>query len=180
MPGYDVVNTPNQQVTGPLRPLTLRLAYTEEDPEGSSIAAAVSQDLHDFGVRVTLVRFPTLRALAAVAGPPARADIDMVLLGWSPKIFDEYNILDLFPCGSAFNVARWCSPMYDRSMRAAVRTLDDRARWQIERLLVNELQAAAPAVPLYTSSEYVRLAPGVRGFSWSPIGFYELDGLTRS
>ena len=102
------------------------------------------------------------------------------MLGWSSKIFDAYNLLDLFPCGSAFNVARYCDPSYDALMRQAVRTPDDRARWEIERRLIRKLQAAALVVPLESPSEYVHLAPGVRGFSWSPIGFYELDGMTRS
>ncbi|TMM24230.1 MAG: hypothetical protein E6F97_04520 [Actinobacteria bacterium] len=100
-----------------------------------------------------------------------------MLLGWSSKIFDPYNILDLFPCGSAFNVAHWCEPSYDALMRRAVRTLDNHRRWAIERQLVAKL---GPAVAFDQPSEYVRIKPGVRGFSWSPIGFYELDGMTRS
>ena len=65
-------------------------------------------------------------------------------------------------------------------MRRAVRTRDDTARWEIERRILMKLRRGAPAVPTYQETEHVRLAPGVRGFSWSPMGFYELSGLTRS
>ena len=106
--------------------------------------------------------------------------IDLVLLGWSSEFFDEYNILDLFPCASAFNIARWCDRRYDRLMGRAVRELDDEARYRIERELVEKLETAIPAVPLYSPTERVQLEPGVRGFRWSPIGFYELMGMTRS
>ena len=37
-----------------------------------------------------------------------------------------------------------------------------------------------PAIPLYSPPEHVLLKHGVRGFRWSPIGFYELMGMTRS
>ena len=105
---------------------------------------------------------------------------DLTLLGWSPKIFDAYNLLDLFPCGSAFNVARWCDASYGALMRQAVRTQDDEARWRIERRLVDKLHEAVPAIPVYTPVDHYTLAPGVTGFSWSPMGFYELSGMTRS
>ena len=105
---------------------------------------------------------------------------DLALLGWSPKTFDAYNLLDVFPCGSAFNVARWCDPSYDALMRQAVRTLDDEARWRIERRLVEKLHEGVPAIPVYAPTDHFRLAPGVGGFSWSPMGFYELLGMTRS
>jgi ABC-type transport system substrate-binding protein len=118
------------------------------------------------------------RPVNTVAGLQ-RSRADLVLLGWTPKVFDAYNILDLFPCGSAFNIAHWCQPSYDALMRRAVRTLDDRARWGIERQLLYRLESG-PAVALSNPPEYVWLKPGVRGFSWSPIGFYELSGMTRS
>jgi dipeptide transport system substrate-binding protein len=118
--------------------------------------------------------------LLGLAGPPARPEVDLVLLGWSSKIFDAYNLLDVFPCGSAFNVAGWCDPSYDALMRQAVRTLDDQARWRIERRLVEKLHEAVPAIPIYTANDHFSLAPGVHGFSWSPIGLYELMGMTRS
>jgi ABC-type oligopeptide transport system substrate-binding subunit len=108
------------------------------------------------------------------------ADADLVLLGWSPKIFDTYNIFDVFTCGSAFNIAHWCKPSYDALMRRAVRTLADRERWAIERRIYDKLDNTGPAVSLGNPWEYVWVKPGVRGFSWSPIGFYELSGMTRS
>jgi hypothetical protein len=65
-------------------------------------------------------------------------------------------------------------------MRVAVRTLDDHERWQVERRLVEKLHEGVPAIPVYTASDHFSLTPGVHGFSWSPIGFYELMGMTRS
>jgi len=117
---------------------------------------------------------PTLAQLEAQRGA------DLVLLGWSSKLFDAYNLLDLFTCGSAFNVAHWCEPSYDAGMRRAVRTLDDEQRWQIERKLVEQLHDGVPAVPVYFGADSYALRSGVRGFSWSPIGFYELRDMTRS
>jgi dipeptide transport system substrate-binding protein len=132
------------------------------------------------GLTLTLKPVPTLRQLLSIAGPPAQPGIDAIFLGWSAEFFDAYNILDLFPCASALNVARWCDRSYDRLMHRAVRTLDDRERWRLESELVSKLKDAAPVVPLYSAVEHVFLKPGVRGFRWSPIGFYELAGMTRS
>jgi dipeptide transport system substrate-binding protein len=163
--------------------LSLTLYWAEQDKGGSRIAAALRDNvarLRTFGITLDFHPVPTLRDLLAVAGPPARPGVDLVLMGWSSKLFDAYNLLDLFPCGSAFNVARWCDPSYDALMREAVRTLDDRERWQIERRLVEKLHEGVPAIPVYTASDHFSLAPGVHGFSWSPIGFYELMGMTRS
>ncbi len=184
MPGASTVNShaPIQLESQP-RPLNLTLVWAEQDKGGSGIAAALRDNverLRTFGITLDFRPVPTLRGLLALAGPPARPGVDLVLLGWSSKLFDTYNLLDLFPCGSAFNVARWCDPSYDALMREAVRTLDDHERWQIERRLVEKLHEGVPAIPVYTASDHFSLAPGVHGFSWSPIGFYELMGMTRS
>lgn len=166
MPGHDAVVSNALVTRGRLRPLHLTLGY---DPRDALAPKSVGR------IRAVL-------ALANVAvEPKVGPDADLVLSGWSPKIFDEYNFLDLFPCGSAFNVAHWCEPSYDALMGRAVRTLDDGRRYAIERKLLGEkLRPAVPAVPLANPPEYVWLKPGVSGFSWSPIGFYELDGMTRS
>jgi ABC-type oligopeptide transport system substrate-binding subunit len=157
----DVVVTPGGRVT---------LGYAKDDSLAPEALTILRRQLRN----VVLQPYGTLTELARAPRS------DLVLLGWSSKIFDAYNIFDLFPCGSAFNVARFCDPSYDALMRRAVRTLDDQARWQIEREILAKLQARPPAVPLAQPSEYVWIKPGVRGFSWSPIGFYELDGMTRS
>ncbi|MDX6505617.1 MAG: oligopeptide transport system substrate-binding protein [Gaiellaceae bacterium] len=177
MPGAGTVDSHApvllQSAPGPLR---LSLAWATADLGGSKIAAELRRNgkqLSGFGITLSFRPVATVRELLALHS-------DLVLLGWSPKVFDPYNLLDLFPCGSAFNVARWCDPSYDALMGRAVRNLDDRARWQIERRLVEKLHDAVPAIPVYTPTDHYRLAPGVRGFSWSPIGFYELMGMTRS
>ena len=157
----------------PRRPLTL--AYTRQDALAPGTVTSVTRDLRRFDATVVPRRYRTLADLVSTPSPG-----DLVLLGWSAKVFDAYNILDLFPCGSAFNVEHWCDPSYDALMRRAVRRLDDRARWELERKLLDKVLAAAPAAALSQPSEYVWIRPGVRGFSWSPIGFYELDGMTRS
>jgi oligopeptide transport system substrate-binding protein len=160
--------------------LRLTLAYTTEDTRAASFAGRLRDELAQAGAQVTLRPTPTRSQLVQLAGPPARPGIDMALLGWSSEFFDAYNLLDLFPCTSALNVARWCDRSYDELMRRAVRTLDDGERYRIERELVQKLSAAIPAIPLSSPSEHVFLKPGVRGFRWSPIGFYELAGMTRS
>jgi oligopeptide transport system substrate-binding protein len=161
-------------------PLRLTLAYTEQDVRAPQLAVNVRDVMAKDGIEVTLRPVRTLPELLRLAGPPAQPGIDLVLLGWSSEFFDAYNILDLFPCGSAFNVAQWCDRGYDRLMARAVRTLDDEDRWRIERRLVTKLDRAVPAIPLAAPAEHVLLEPGVRGFRWSPIGFYELMGMTRS
>ena len=65
-------------------------------------------------------------------------------------------------------------------MQQAVRSSTTRARYRIERALVRKLNDGLPAIPLDVPPERVDLKPGVRGFRWSPIGFYELMGMTRS
>ena len=181
MPGAQAVDpTRWYRPRVPVGRIPLTVASTLGDDSGWGRATAITFPGARGYLALTPKLVPRLSQLLRIAGPPARPGIDLVVLGWSPKIFDAYNLLDLFPCGSAFNVAEWCDPSYDRLMRQAVRTLDDRSRWEIERRLIRRLQAAALVVPLYMQHEYVHLAPGVRSFSWSPIGFYELDGMTRS
>jgi ABC-type oligopeptide transport system substrate-binding subunit len=178
VPGAHEVNelTPVVVEPGRFLPLHLTLAWAREDVGGSGIAArlrASSRRLRRLGITLDERPVQTLRQLLQTRA-------DLTVIGWSPKVFDAYNLLDLFPCGSAFNVAHWCDPAYDAGMRRAVRTLDAPARWRIERRLANRLHRAAPAVGVYTGSDWYSLAPGVRGFSFSPIGFYELAGMTRS
>jgi len=182
MPGAATVNAGFPRLrdftTAPPGPLTL--AYTDQDAGGAQLADRIRSRLGQEGVQVTLEPVPTLTQLVRLAGPPAQPGIDLVLLGWSSEYFDAYNLLDLFPCGSAFNVARWCDPSYDKLMRRTVRTLDDRARWRLERRLAAMVEDAVPAIPLYSPQEHVLLNHRVVGFRWSPIGFYELMGMTRS
>lgn len=177
VPGAAVVNShePVQLQKAP-KPLALTIAWAREDLGGSRIAARLQREdeqLRRFGITLSYRPVATLQELLATKS-------DLTLLGWSTKVFDAYNLLDVFPCGSAFNVARWCDPSYDALMRKAVRELDDEARWRIERQLVDKLHEAVPAIPVYTAVDHFTLAPGVRGFSWSPMGFYELSGMTRS
>ena len=177
VPGAAVVNShePVQLQKAP-KPLALTVAWAREDLGGSRIAARLQREdeqLRRFGITLSYRPVATLQELLATRS-------DLTLLGWSTKVFDAYNLLDVFPCGSAFNVARWCDPSYDALMRQAVRELDDEARWRIERQLVDKLHEAVPAIPVYTAVDHFTLAPGVRGFSWSPMGFYELSGMTRS
>jgi ABC-type transport system substrate-binding protein len=181
MPGRDVITSGVvTTITAGLVPQTLRLGFTSQDAQARMLIPRIRAKLARSGVAVEPVRFSTLAALVRAAGPPARGDLDLVLLGWSSKLFDQYNIFDLFPCGSAFNVAQWCDPSYDALMRKTVRELDDDARWRLEREVLGKLRAAVPAVPVAQPSESVTLGQGVTGFSWSPIGFYELMGMTRS
>jgi ABC-type oligopeptide transport system substrate-binding subunit len=174
MPGAGIVNSHEPvEIKASPGPLSLTLAWAEQDAGGSRIAAALRRQdarLRQSGLRLAFTPVPTLAQLEA------QQRADLVLLGWSSKLFDAYNLLDLFTCGSAFNVAHWCEPSYDAGMRRAVRTLDDEQRWQVER----KLHDGVPAVPVYTGGDSYSLRSGVRGFSWSPIGFYELRDMTRS
>jgi ABC-type oligopeptide transport system substrate-binding subunit len=181
MPGAStIVPQETRETVSSPRPLRLTLAYTSQDPGAERLASHLRSTLAADGIDLTVKSVSTLAELVRLAGPPAQPGIDMVLLGWSSEFFDEYNILDLFPCASAFNVARWCDRSYDRLMHQAVRELDDQARYRIERALVRKLDEGLPAIPLDAPPERVDLKPGVSGFRWSPIGFYELMGMTRS
>jgi len=177
VPGAHVVNDVAPVVVEPVRgPLKLTLTWARQDLGGSRVAArlrANDRQLRREGFDLEYRPVQTLSELLST-------EADLTLLGWSPKIFDAYNLLDVFPCGSAFNVARWCDPAFDAGMRKAVRTLDDHDRWQVERGLAQRVHRAAPAIPVYTGHDWYELRPGVTGFSWSPIGFYELAGMTRS
>jgi oligopeptide transport system substrate-binding protein len=177
MPGASVVNSHEPVVlrSAP-QPLHLTLSWAQQDVGASKMAAVLRRQaarLRRFEIFLTFGPVPTVAELE-------QRDADLILLGWSSKVFDPYNQLDQFTCGSAFNLARWCDPSYDAGMREAVRTLDDEERWQIERKLVEKLHNGVPAVPLYFGADSFSLAPGVHGFSWSPIGLYELLGMTRS
>jgi dipeptide transport system substrate-binding protein len=177
VPGSAQVNARTPVIVQPLAvPRKLTVAWARQDVGGSRVVArlrANTRQLRRLGITLDYRPVQTLSALLSTRA-------DLTFLGWSPKIFDAYNLLDLFPCGSAFNVARWCDPSYDAGMRRAVRTLDDHDRWRIERRLAERLHAAAPAIPVYTGRDWYSAKPGVSGFSWSPIGFYELLGMTRS
>lgn len=178
VPGAHEVNSDARVVVVPGRflPLHLTLAWARQDLGGSHVAAqlrAGDEQLRRLKIDLDYRPVQTLSELLSTRA-------DLTLLGWSPKLFDAYNVLDLFPCGSAFNVARWCDPRYDAGMRKAVRTLDDRDRRRLERRLADRLRRAAPAIAVYTGRDWYSARPGVTGFSWSPIGFYELLGMTRS
>jgi oligopeptide transport system substrate-binding protein len=177
MPGAARLDVSSEASPAPVRKLDLSLAYTPQDAGAANLAWQIRDELARQGIRVRLEAM-SLPRLLQLAGPPPQ--VDLVLLGWSSEFFDAYNILDLFPCGSAFNISQWCDRSYDRLMQRAVRTLDDEERWAIERQLVQKLQDEVPAIPLYSVSEYVQLRGRARGFRWSPIGFYELMGMTRS
>jgi ABC-type oligopeptide transport system substrate-binding subunit len=133
--------------------------------------------------RVAVVRLqplPSRARLLETAGPPPRADL--VILGWSGEFFDAYNFYDQFACSSALNVAQWCDRNFDRLMHEAVRTLAPRIRYRIERRIEEKLTGgvgANPAIPLANPKAYVRLAPGLRGFEWSPVGFWDLRHVRR-
>ena len=184
MPGASYVNSHRpvqlQSTPGPLR---LTVAWAQDDLGASRVAERLRRSRAQLEASQIRLRFRpvmTLPELLSLAGPPARPGVDIVLLGWSSKVLDAYNILDLFPCGSAFNIARWCDPSYDALMRQAARTLDDQARWGIERRIVEKLHDSVPAIPVYTATDYFSLQPGVHGLAWSPVGLYELMGMTRS
>ena len=177
VPGAAVVNPRLPAIVEPVaNPLRLTLAWARQDLGGSRVAARLRANDSQLRREGIVLDYRPVQTLSELLSTPA----GLTLLGWSPKIFDAYNLLDLFPCGSAFNVARWCDPAYDAGMRQAVRTLDDQERWRIEHRLAEKLHQAAPAVPVYTGRDWYSAKPGVTGFSWSPIGFYELMGMTRS
>jgi oligopeptide transport system substrate-binding protein len=180
MPGAGTINSGRRLSVVQVGPLELTLAYTTQDAYGATVALELRRQLAAHRITVSLRPVPTLSRLLRLAGPPAQPGIDMVLLGWSAEFSDAYNILDLFPCASALNIARWCDRSYDGLMRRAVRTLDNQDRYELEHRLVQKLDEAAPAAPLFAVSEHVELRRGVRGFRWSPVGFYELMGMTRS
>jgi len=177
VPGAAVVNPRVPAIVEPVAtPLRLTLAWARQDLGGSRVAARLRANDAQLRQEGIVLDYRPVQTLSELLSTPA----DLTLLGWSPKIFDAYNLLDLFPCGSAFNVARWCDPAYDAGMREAVRTLDDQDRWRIEHRLAERLHQASPAIPVYTGQDWYSAKSGVDGFSWSPIGFYELMGMTRS
>ena len=179
--GYDTITRGREgnRVAIITRGPALRLAYTTEDPNARALAIKIKAELASVAA-VRLTPVGSLRELAALAGPPPRADL--ILLGWSGEFFDAYNFYDQFACSSALNVAQWCDPSFDRLMHTAVRTLDDKKRYGIERQIEGKLtgpKGAFPAVPLYATTEHVLLRPGVHGFEWSPIGFWDLRHVRR-
>ncbi len=181
VPGYQMIRRGSGGAREGLaneRP-SLTLAYTTEDPTAQILVTRIKKQLAPFAA-VRLHAVSTRSALLVLAGPPPRADL--ILLGWSGEFFDGYNFLDQFPCSSALNVAQWCDPSFDALMHRAVRTLDAKARYRTEQQLESKLtgpSGAFPAAPLANVSEHVLLRPGVRGFEWSPVGFWDLRHVRR-
>jgi ABC-type transport system substrate-binding protein len=151
----------------------LTLAYATQDRH----ATAYAKQIKRYAKAVATVRITPATNLAAIAGPPPRADL--VLLGWSGEFFDAYNFYDQFACSSALNVAQWCDRGFDALMHRAVRTLPAKTRYGIERQIEGTLEDRYPAVALANAKAYVLLKPGVRGFEWSPIGFWDLRRVRR-
>src|SRR4051794_10366994 len=119
MPGYHEVVPRSDVAIGIVPTRSLTLAYTTQDALAREAIRRVRR----------IIRTPIVPRPYSTVAEVVRGKADLVLLGWSSKIFDAYNIFDLFPCASAFNVAHWCDHDYDALMRRAVRTLDDQARW---------------------------------------------------
>ena len=161
-------------------PRPLALAFTTQDPRLRAVASVIASDLARIHIRVRLVPLRSRAALLARIRQPIAPDIDLALVGWSGEFFDAYNFFDQFTCVSGLNFAGWCDPSYDALMAQAVRTLDDGDRRALERRIEAKLtgpDGAFPAVPLYTVTDRVRLRPGLTGFGYSPLGFWDLRGL---
>src|SRR5439155_3301280 len=86
MPGAAFVNSHRpvqlQSTPGPLR---LTLAWAQQDLGGSRVAVRLRRSapqLRSLGIRIAFRPATSLPELLELAGPPPRAGVDLVLLGW--------------------------------------------------------------------------------------------------
>jgi oligopeptide transport system substrate-binding protein len=89
---------------------------------------------------------------------------DIVRAGWGGDYADPNTFLDLFVTGGGNNETGWSNPEYDRFIKVAANTRDQKKRFdafqKAEAILVDE----APILPIYFYTRPRLIRPSVEGY----------------
>lgn len=142
-----------------------------DDPVERRAAQLVAADLGAVGVTVKLDPVPPAGYLAALRRPGVQA----FTLGWSA----DYPRMDtfLFPQfarAGPGNLTGWTDPATTRLLAQARSTADAHARTKLYQQAEDAVLAHLPVAPVLTYRHAAVLAPGLRGFDYTPHGLVDL------
>ena len=135
-------------------------------PAHARIATAAQAFWRPLGINVEIKAMEWGQYLQFL-GPPPNSDVDVYRLGWIYDFPDAYNGLTLWECDSGNNNTNWCNRTYDRILARAVRTPNERRRFQLYRQAENLLtgpNGQVPIMPIYHYTFVAYVKQYVRGF----------------
>lgn len=99
---------------------------------------------------------------------------DIARLGWIGDYPDPNTFLEIYMTKNDNNRTGWGSPVYDKLVEDALKTLDEKKRFELyaqaEKLVFDE----APFVSIYHYSYFSLLNPAVKGFIPNPQGHHHV------
>jgi oligopeptide transport system substrate-binding protein len=98
-------------------------------------------------------------------------DYTLVRGRWIAEYPDPLTYLTIFTTGNGVNGTGFADPRYDALLAAATRELEPAARLGALRTAEEYLLSQMPVAPIYWGSRTLLVAPSVRGWKKSPLGF---------
>lgn len=102
----------------------------------------------------------------------SKLDYDIARAGWSPDYMDPMSFIDMFVTGGGNNQTGWSNPEYDKLVRQANSTGDQKVRMEsmhrAEKLLMDEM----PIMPIYFYTNPNLIKENVKGVIVPPFGTY--------
>jgi len=141
-----------------------------DDPVERRAARLVAADLDAAGLTVKLDPVPPARYLAALRRPGVQA----FTLGWSA----DYPRMDAFLSpqfagAGPGNLTGYADPSTTRLLTQARSTADAHARTKLYQQAEDAVLAQLPVVPVLAHRHAAVLAPGLRGFDFTPQGLVD-------
>ena len=122
----------------------------------------------DLGIRVTLA----MKEQRVWLDDERQLNYALSLGRWIGDYVDPGTFLDLFLSNSGNNATGWADPAYDLLITAASSEPELAARHALYDQAETLLLAAAPIAPIYHGTQAYLIAPSVRGWQESLLGFH--------
>ncbi|MEY4689166.1 MAG: Periplasmic oligopeptide-binding protein precursor [Verrucomicrobiota bacterium] len=90
---------------------------------------------------------------------------------WIAEYPDPLTYLSIFTTGNGVNGTGFSDPVYDELVASAARAPSAAARFEVLRRAESHLMEQVPVAPIYWGSRATLVAPRVRGWKPSPLGF---------
>ncbi|WP_018085953.1 peptide ABC transporter substrate-binding protein [Desulfurispora thermophila] len=101
-----------------------------------------------------------------------KLDYDIARAGWSPDYMDPMSFIDMFVTGGGNNQTGWSNPEYDKLVRQANSSGDQKVRMEAmhkaEKLLMDEM----PVMPIYFYTNPNLIKENIKGVIIPPFGTY--------
>jgi oligopeptide transport system substrate-binding protein len=93
-------------------------------------------------------------------------DFTLQRAGWIADYVDPHVFLEIWVTGGGNNDTLWGSPEYDKLLRQALATSEEKARYEIYQKMDAILVDEVPVIPIYYYKRVYALSPKVKG--WNP------------